>query len=183
MILAMLAPIFAKEILRVSEVDAIYIFAPAGAGMLLGTFLIPRVAAGIRRERLSNSGLVLQGIMLFIFALVAGYWKGSTGMTFTTMAIALGLGLGFALIGIPAQTMLQERTPHKVRGRVFAAQFFMANLLSIPPMLFAGTLADRIGIPPVVLITAIAILLAAVWALWWAARHPGAPVSHEHDPY
>ncbi len=173
MILAMLAPVFAADILRVSEVDAIYIFAPAGVGMLVGTFLIPRVGQNLRRESISNGGLVLQGGMLAVMALVARLWEGPTGMTAATMAIALGLGVGFAMIGIPSQTMLQERTPHRVRGRVFAAQFFMANLLSIPPMLFAGTLADRIGIPPVILITALALLLVSLWTLWWAARHPG----------
>ncbi len=178
-ILAMVAPIFAKSILRVSEADAIYIFAPAGAGMLLGTFLIPRLGKKIQRERLSNAGLLLQGIVLLVMSLVAHFWEGSTGMTFATMAMALGLGLGFALIGIPAQTMLQERTPHAVRGRVFSAQFFMANLLSIPPMLFAGTLADRIGIPPVMLIVAIGLLLTSTWTIFWAARHPGQPLTTE----
>ncbi|MGH2541899.1 MAG: MFS transporter, partial [Ardenticatenaceae bacterium] len=173
MILAMMAPQFAAEILRVSQEDAIYIFAPAGVGMLAGTFLIPRVGAGFRREQISNAGMLLQGTMLFLLALIAHYWEGNAGMTVATMALALGLGLGFAMIGIPAQTMLQERTPHQIRGRVFSAQFFMANLISIPPMLFAGTLADRIGIPPVILIAAVMLLLITGGTIYWAMRHPG----------
>lgn len=179
MILAMMAPNFAAHILRVSQEDAIYIFAPAGLGMLTGTFFIPRFGAGIRRESLSNAGLLLQGGVMFTLALVAHFWEGSSGMTVATMVLAFGLGMGFALIGIPAQTMLQERTPHAVRGRTFSVQFLLANLFSIPPMLFAGTLADRIGIPPVILIVALGLLVISAWALFWASRHPGAPLHME----
>ncbi len=102
-------------------------------------------------------------------------------MTAATMIMALGLGIAFALIGIPSQTMLQERTPHDIRGRVFSAQFLLANALSIPPMLFAGTLADRVGIPPVMMITALGLLLLAGCSIFWAARHPGALLTPD-DP-
>lgn len=181
MILAMVAPQFAKEILRVSQEDAIYIFAPAGVGMLLGTFLIPRFAQGVRRELLSSSGLVTQGVALLLLGLIAAYWVGSTGMTLATMSVAMLIGLAFAMIGIPAQTMLQERTPHDKRGRVFSTQYFIANLFSIPIMLFAGTLADRLGIPPIIVVTAAVVLLIALWSFLWAARHPGGIPLPEED--
>lgn len=181
MILAMVAPNFAKEILRVSQEDAIYIFAPAGFGMLGGTFLISRIGHYFQREKLSNGGLLLQGAVLFLLGVISHYWEGSTGMTAATMLLALGLGVGFAFIGIPAQTMLQERSPHVVRGRVYSVQYLMANVLGIPPMLFAGTLADRIGIPPVTTIVAIGLLLVAAWAIWWTARHPALPVDDQAE--
>jgi MFS family permease len=171
MILAVIAPKFADVILRVSKEDAIYIFAPAGIGMLGGTFLISRIGHLFSRENLSNGGLVLQGIVLSLLSLISFYWEGSTGMTAATMVLAFGLGLGFAFIGIPAQTMLQERSPHSVRGRVYSVQYLMANVLGIPPMLFVATLADRIGIPPVTMIVGLALLLLAVWTVWWSARH------------
>jgi uncharacterized membrane protein len=38
-------------------------------------------------------------------------------------------------------------------------------------MLFVATLADRIGIPPVTMIVGLALLLLAVWTVWWSARH------------
>lgn len=179
MILAMVAPHFASDILHVSQEDAIYIFAPAGLGMLLGTFAIPRVGDRFPREQLSNAGLLLQGALLFFMGGITGIWEGSTAITTATMGLALGLGLGFAMIGIPAQTMLQERTPHAVRGRVFSVQFLLANLLSIGPMLFAGALADHLGIPPVMLITALALLLLSGWSIFWAARYPGVPLMQE----
>ncbi|MCB0076029.1 MAG: MFS transporter [Anaerolineales bacterium] len=171
-ILAMVAPNYASNILRVSQEDAIYIFAPAGIGMLLGTFVIPRIGHAIRRETISSSGLALQGGMLTLMALVATRLTDQTTLlTWATMALAFSIGLGFAMIGIPAQTMLQERTPHTVRGRVFAAQYLLANSLAIVPMLVAGTIADRVGIPPVVLTTGLIIMIVAFWSFFWATRH------------
>lgn len=175
MILAMMAPQFASDILQVSQEDAIYIFAPAGIGMLLGTFTIPRVAHRFRRENLSNSGIVLQGLMLALLAILARAGHGATGLTVATMALSLGIGLGFALIGIPAQTMLQERAPHEIRGRVYSVQYLLANLVSIPPMLFAGTVADRVGIPPVIFATGMLMLLLGGLAIWVASRYRVGP--------
>lgn len=172
MILAMMAPKFASDVLQVSQEDAIYIFAPAGLGMLTGTFLMPQIGSRFRREHISNGGLLLQGTVLLLLGLVAQMWQASTNMIIVTMGLAFGLGLGFAFIGIPAQTMLQEYTPHEIRGRVFSVQFLLANLLSIPPMLFAGTLADQIGLPVVTFTLACGLFALSAWAILWAAQHP-----------
>ena len=98
--------------------------------------------------------------------------QASTSLTIATMMLAFGLGLGFALIGIPAQTMLQEGTPHQIRGRVFSVQFLLANLLSIPPMLFAGALADTLGLAFVTFMMAIGLFALSTWSILWAAQHP-----------
>jgi MFS family permease len=44
---------------------------------------------------------------------------------------------------------LQERPPANVRGRVIAAQLALANAAAILPLLLGGSLADRLGIRPV----------------------------------
>lgn len=184
MILATIAPNFAAHVLQVSQEDAVYIFAPAGAGMVLGTFLISRFAQRLRRESLSNGGLVAQGVVVGALGLAGWLLQGSVQLTLIVSGLALLLGLGFAAIGIPAQTMLQERTPARIRGRVFSVQFLLANLLSIPPMLFAGTLADRIGIPPVAVITAMGILVLGSLSIWITRRYElpePQPVSEERE--
>lgn len=169
-ILATVAPNFAFHVLEVSQEDAVYIFAPAGAGMVLGTFLIGRFGHRLRRESISNAGIIAQGVIVGTLGLAGWLWPGSVQLILIVSSLALLLGFGFAAIGIPAQTMLQERTPARFRGRVFSVQFLLANLLSIPPMLFAGTLADRIGIPPVAIITAMAVLVVGAISIW-ITRH------------
>ncbi|MCZ7571846.1 MAG: MFS transporter [Ardenticatenaceae bacterium] len=171
MILATIAPNFAAHVLRVSQEDAVYIFAPAGIGMVLGTFLIGRFGHRLRRESLSNAGMVGQGVVVGALGLAGWVLQGSAQLIFIVAGLALLLGFGFAAIGIPAQTMLQERTPARIRGRVFSVQFLLANLFSIPPMLFAGTLADRISIPPVAVITAMGVLVLAAISVWITRRY------------
>ena len=61
------------------------------------------------------------------------------------MALALLAGFGFVAIMVPAQTLLQERAPVDLRGRVFAVQLMLSNFASIVPLLLLGGLADLIG--------------------------------------
>ncbi len=175
MILAMLTPGFADRVLQVSREDAVYIFAPAGLGMIAGTILVGRHGYRFRAEWLSNLGLVLQGGVLGLLGILGWRYSGSVGLTLATAGLSVFIGLGFAMIGIPSQTLLQTRTPANVRGRVFAAQFLLANLVGIPPMLFAGTLADRIGIPPVVILTALFLLTVATGTAYLAHRYRATP--------
>ncbi|MDQ7030751.1 MAG: MFS transporter [Ardenticatenia bacterium] len=174
MILAMLTPGFADRVLHVSREDAVYIFAPAGLGMIAGTVVIGHHGYRVRAERLSNAGLVVQGMVLGALGLLGWQYAGTLSLTLSTAFLSIFIGLGFAMIGIPAQTLLQARTPTNVRGRVFATQFLLANLVGIPPMLFAGTLADRVGIAPVVVLTALFLLSVAAGTMVLAQRHYGA---------
>ncbi len=50
------------------------------------------------------------------------------------MAFAGPLGFVYALVNAPAQTMLHERAPAEMRGRVFAAQVVLANAVGILPL-------------------------------------------------
>lgn len=175
MIMAMLAPGFAARVLGMNPEDAIFIFAPAGVGMLLASFVAGRYGHLVRRETVANVGLALMALgfaalgwvsrghlreMQPIFAL---YPELAFSVTTAFMGLSLFLGFVMALVNIVAQTALQERSPAEVRGRVYAVQFLMANLVAIPPLLTAGGLADLIGIPRV------SYLLAGVVAAVWLA--------------
>jgi hypothetical protein len=64
-----------------------------------------------------------------------------------------------AFILVPAQTMLQERSPEHVRARIYATFFTVSNTACFIPILFAAALADVIGVVKV-LIGVAAILIA-----------------------
>ncbi|MGC8838251.1 MAG: MFS transporter [Anaerolineae bacterium] len=176
MIMAMLAPGFAARVLGMRPEDAIFIFAPAGAGMLLATFVAGRYGHLVRRETVANVGLPLialgfaalgwvsRGHLQEMQPLFSMYPELTFSVTTAFMGLALLLGFAMALVNIVAQTALQERSPAEVRGRVYAVQFLMANLVAIPPLLTAGGLADLIGIPRVS-----AILAGAVVVVWLAS--------------
>ncbi|MBI5035066.1 MAG: MFS transporter [Chloroflexi bacterium] len=180
MIMADLAPGFAKRVLGLSAEDATYVFWPAGVGMLLSSVLIGRFGHRIPRELLASIGIA--GVAVGLAGLA---WAGGGSIVFgrplfvehpewmlTTSAMvmifALVIGMMMAAINIPAQTIVQERSNDAVRGRVLAVQFTLSNAIGIPPTLFIGGLADVFSIPTVTLGISVIVALLAIVNLSWA---------------
>ncbi|MBC7263832.1 MAG: MFS transporter [Chloroflexi bacterium] len=168
---ASLAPGFAARVLGRAPSDALYIFLPAGIGMLLSTFLLGRFGHHVAREKLIHGGFAVGGMAILALALVVwgrgmpgrpalGPITGTTIKQITLFSVLLGSAMTVAAIS--AQTALQESTPPRLRGRVIAVQFLTTSAASLPPMLFIGNMADRVGIPPVILLIATVVLLWAV---------------------
>jgi dipeptide/tripeptide permease len=166
----MLAPGFASRVLGREPEDAVFVFAPAGVGMLLSTVLIGRFGYRMRKEWASNIGIVLvslgfvglglltQGYRILPEPLLRLYPQAALSLTTSVMGISLLLGLTMSGVSILAQTMLQEESPHEVRGRVFALHYMLNNLIGIPPMLFLGGVADLVGIPQVFLAVGVLVM-------------------------
>jgi MFS family permease len=74
------------------------------------------------------------------------------------MAFALPMGLFYAFLNAPAQTVLHERAPPEMRGRIFATQVVSANFISLIPLLLIGAITDLVNV------TVVLLLLAAVVA-------------------
>ena len=107
------------------------------------------IAIPLGRFILSQLALFALGILLFVGA------------------ITFIIGVALDMVNIPAQTVMQEQAPAGERGRVFSFQLMVFNGGSIPVLLFAGVLADTLGIETVMLLLAAAILFFS----WWAARY------------
>ncbi len=179
--LAMLAPGFAARVLHLAPEDAIYVFAPGGLGLLLATILVGRYGHQFRRESLSNTGLLTLGLTLMGLTFVAGrmgaFWLISPLTVISILAFLMGAGI--AMITVPAQTVMQERSPAEIRGRVIAFYFMTSNLVAIPPMLFIGVVADQIGrllgdpskgILSVMVFLALVVLFVAGASMWRTHR-------------
>ncbi len=82
-----------------------------------------------------------RGSLLVALLATAGCGTGAEPMSVPPTLLAV----------VPAQTIVQERTPHAIRGRVIAAQFIFINLVGLVPMLAISGMADLIGIPKVML--------------------------------
>ncbi len=164
MMMAMLAPGYATRVLGMMPEDAIFVFAPAGVGMLANTFVVGRFGYRFRREMMSSIGFSAMVITLFGFGL-AGFdlplWSTIPKVP-TIMLVSLTLGAEISMVVIPSETLLQEKSPPELRGRVIAVYFLLANLVAIPIMLMVGTMADQIGIPQVIM--GVALFLTAIAA-------------------
>ncbi|MCB0239415.1 MAG: MFS transporter [Anaerolineae bacterium] len=168
MVMAMLAPGIANRVLRLAPEDAMVVFAPAGLGMLLAALVLGRMGNRTPRQRTIRFGLAAMALGFAAFGLFS--WRmvatgqgfvldssvvtlppASAALILSIVLISLLLGLSMSSVNIVSQTTLQDSTPERLRGRVFAVQFMLNNLIGIPPMLAIAGLADLIGIAAVLL--------------------------------
>ena len=155
LLFAVLVPRYMQAILQVSPDKAVTIFAPVGVGAILGLRALPLIAAASARTAPSSSacaGLRSACSRSALVEPIAHLLKrrrtstrsaseragGLSILVLLTMAFAGPLGFAYALVNAPAQTVLHERAPAEMRGRVFAAQVVLANAVGILPLIVAG---------------------------------------------
>jgi MFS family permease len=175
LMMAMIAPGYSTRVLGMRPEDAIFVFAPAGVGMLANTFLVGRYGYRFRREMLSSLGFSAMVVSLLGFGL-AGFdlplWAAIPRVP-AIMVLSLTLGAEISMVVIPSETLLQEKSPPELRGRVIAVYFLLANIVAIPIMLMVGTVADRIGIPQVVMGVVFCLTIVAAVTTHQALRFRG----------
>ncbi len=196
LVIATLAPRFAVRELRIGAEDAIFLIAPAGLAMAAASCAAHRLARRFPREILVQRGLLVMIGALVLLALVGpaqGWavfggllreadlrdaWHLIASRVGVVMALAAVIGWQVGLIMVPAQAIVAEWAPARLRGRIFSIQLTLTNLSSIFPLLLLGGLADLLGIPAVILLLAGGLL--ALWAL--TLRNPDVLTLHPERP-
>jgi MFS family permease len=199
LLFAVLVPRYMQAVLQIAPDKAVTIFAPVGIGAIIGLRALPIIANRLGKNRTVIAGLC--GIVVCLIALgfveqIAELLErtehlnpfgeqragGLSILVLLTMAFAGPMGLAYALVNAPAQTVLHERAPSDMRGRVFAAQVVLANAAGIFPLVIAGAMADIFGVSVVIFLIAAAmggiaglsIYLETKWSL--GGRPPPAEV-------
>lgn len=177
LVVATLMPGFASHLLHVRAEDAVFVIAPAGVGMVGGVAALNAFGARLDKAVLPIVGLsVVSAALLAIGTSVLGarllvpaglpliFLAGLGHVSVLTpaiMALALVAGVGFVCILVPCQTVLHERAPVELRGRVFAVELMLSNLATIVPLLLLGGLADLIGADVTVDLLGVLLAVAA----------------------
>ena len=137
--------------------------AMVGVGMFVGTPLVRRVSA-----RLSNTTLVLGGLAgIGVGALILG------ALPFVSAALAGTFTLGFTFAGIivPAQTLMQQETPHALMGRISSTVMSVVFFAQLLGLVLSGIFAQALGVRLVFVLCAfLAWALAAAGGLLLASR-------------
>ena len=173
-VVAAIGPGYAARVLGLATEDAIFVFSPAGAGILIASLFVVRYGQHFARHTLPIAGTVLMGAAFFVLGLV-GVVGGSTRapifhlhpdltVSATTLITITSVfaGIALAMILIPAQTAVQEGALDENRGRVLTVQFTLANALGVVPLLTIGGLADVFGIPNVTIGVGLGLVLIAI---------------------
>jgi MFS family permease len=139
-----------------------FLVAPAGIGLVLGAGILGHFGNRIQQKSLPLIGFVGMSIVLVIFTFVNSLWLG--------LLCAGILGLGASLIAVPVQTLIQEKTPESMRGKVFGFQNNAVNIAVAVPLIIVGPLTDRFGLSPVLWGMSFIVTIAGILA-WNSTRH------------
>jgi MFS family permease len=193
LLFAVLVPRFMQEVLAIRADDAVYVFFPTGVGALLGLRLLPWLAGKIGKDRLVALGLIGLAVCLVGLGFVESIAEllertksfnpfgrerlgGLSLLVALSMLIAGPLGLTYAMVNAPAQTVLHERAPPEMRGRVFGAQLALASVVAIVPLLLVGAVVDLYGVSLVLLSIAAVVAIVAAVSVFLTRRSDGRAV-------
>lgn len=138
-----------------------FLLAAAGVGLLLGAGMI-----GHWGDRWQNKPLPLIGFISIAFVL--GVFSFTNRLDLGLFLSAL-VGLGAALIAVPMQTLIHQKTPESMRGKVFGFQNNAVNIALSAPLAIAGPLTDRFGLQNVLFAMSIVVAGSGIWA-WNSTR-------------
>lgn len=145
LVLLSLLPGLMSRHLGLAVEDAPLLVLPGGLGFVLGLLLMSHWEERLSRPAWIAIGLIGLGASISLL----GLQSGEAGRIWLILPLILAIGVALALVIISARVVLQERPPAAMRGRVIAAQLALANAAAVIPLLIGGSLADHLGIHPV----------------------------------
>jgi len=187
LIFAVMVPRYMQAILDRQPEDAVAVFAPVVVGALIGLRSVPWFAARLGNTKTVALGLFGLAVCLIAFGFVELIAEGlerterfnpfgteqilgQSILVSITIAVAGPLGFAYALLNAPAQTLLHERTPLEMRGRIFASQMVLANGIALIPLVVVGGIADLYGVSHVVLGLGVLLALGGAVSLYVERR-------------
>jgi MFS family permease len=171
MLIAALAPNFVATVVGLPPSDIGYLVAPAGIGVIVGVVIVPKLVSRFRRDALIDWAVVVGGLSLLLLSLsreilsrvLAPAAVPQMLEVVVAGTLAAVLGVCNALVLVPSQTILQERSHEHIRARVYATFFTITSVVSFIPIFFAAAAADLFGV--VTVLAVVAILLVTVGGL------------------
>lgn len=140
-------PVLAANLFSISvDTAGVFLVIPAGIGALSSSFFVPKfLRRGVRKKEIIEKSLF---ILTLASALMTFLVPELSGLLKSVLSVFLLVLLGFSFIGvtIPSQTLLQEKTPENLRGRVFGNYWYLVTVVTIFPILVSGVLTEILGI-------------------------------------
>ena len=150
--ICMFAVSFSAKILKIGATNFGYLIFAAGFGMALGALFLGRFGHRFKKSHLAYSGFFLAGTSLLLLAHAQDIFIVLTAIFF--------LGVGNAFIVSPLQTILHEKVPRPIRGRVFGVQNMFVNSAFTFPVVILGELADLTSLQTIIFSLGVFVLIS-----------------------
>jgi MFS family permease len=136
-----------------------FLVAAAGIGLVLGAGILGHFGNRLQQKSLPLIGFIGMSVVLAVFTFVHNIWMG--------LLCGACLGLGASLVNVPMQTLIQEKTPESMRGKVFGFQNNVVNIALSVPLIITAPLTDRFGLQPV--LWGMSLIVSVAGVLTWRA--------------
>lgn len=170
---SVLVPAYGMWVLG-SSVEIAALYSVTGAAMITGTLLFTTLGLHLPRWP------VLAACYLLVFAPRSGIFLFQPPLVVLVIASGV-LMLAFGPLNPIIAAVRAERTPHRLRARVFATVSATATLAMPLGSVIAGALSDQLGLMPALAVfTAVGGLLSACPLVFPAWRDLGSPATTEN---
>ncbi len=177
LVIAVIGPGYAEHILKieVEKFPALFV-TPAVVGMSIGAVAIGNFWHNKSKQTLAKIGLLIIGIVILLFPY--GYLLTSQEMikninnnlpyhliindVHLLIILAVIVGFAFSLVFVPSNTLIQEETTDRQRGKIYGSLNTLVGLVSIVPILGVGALADLIGVSKVITLIGVSVIIIAL---------------------
>jgi len=152
-----LLPVWATDVLHGDVTTNGLLISARGFGALISALMVASFARLKLRGKLWTIGTFGMPVMLFIFALVR--WLP------LSLAVLVVVGWFYMMITTNSNTLIQSHVPDELRGRVMSFYSLIFNGSYPIGALLAGAVAQSLGAPVTVMITAALLFVFAI-AAW-----------------
>lgn len=196
-VLAVVISAYMETVLHIRATDASYVLMfPLGLGMIFGAFLVARFGSNKPKRYIVIPSLIAAGFLFFLAGMMpvlAEFFQAADLPRYinyprffdkapsisTIFAIGSFL-MGMSAVGIivPSQTVLQQNTTERNRGKIFAVLVVVMNIFAAIVSVLAGLFADWLGAATIFAIMGILILPIGLFV-----HKPGVFFREAHLPY
>lgn len=175
LIVSVLGPGYAEHILgiKIAEFPLLFVM-PAALGMVLGAVVITHYLHRYPKEKSARIGLFIAAISVFLLPYgskvssrafvqtINLYLPKIFSITILHIMVVLAfiLGISIALIFVPSNTLIQEKTSDDLRGKIYGTLNAVVSLCSILPVVVVGSLADTFGVS--IVLSVVGFSIAAI---------------------
>ncbi|MGI8437318.1 MAG: MFS transporter, partial [Chthoniobacterales bacterium] len=159
--LSVMLPLYVRNVLHLGADRMGYLMAMSAVGSLTGSLGLLSVARHLRFRFMTGAACVA-AVALFCMSRSADFALTAASM----IVLAVGLSLNFGLAG----TIVQERAPAHLRGRVSAV--FGLSFFGLMPVagLLTTSLSDAIGMQTALMLSSFCFGLGAIFVMNLAGR-------------
>ena len=180
-ILAVLVPSYMERVLKIHATDAsLFVMLPLGLGMIIGALILGKFFHSTPRRIIVIPAIIMSGILLMGVGVAPDiatalneteipnrirhlrYFFNAPSLASSFAIGAFLLGLSAVAVIIPSQTILQETTNERNRGKILAVLAVLMNAVAAIPVIMAGALSDFFGVQPIFLFVGGVILLVGL---------------------